>query len=301
MAGATGIEPKATIVVGVEGSEASTTAVRWASETASARGYRLRIVHGMDMTATRAVRNVYDVMEPPIAEAIRHRGSELLSAAREEALRIDPALWVDVELSETGAAPLLIEHSAEAEITVLGASGSGSTLTHLGSTLLAVTAHGLGKIVVARGAAHRHTGPVVVGLDGSSSSEAAAAAAFAEAELRRAALVAVHAWHDLRAHWYAGIPEVIDDPDIAAAADTELRSWLAGWCEKYPAVEVRRELYLAGPDLHLINRSQQAQLVVTGSRGRGGFRGLLLGSTSNILVQRAHCPVLVAHTDRTGE
>ncbi|WP_084480351.1 universal stress protein [Nocardia grenadensis] len=287
------------IVVGVDGSEASEPAVRWASETAAQRHRTLRIVHGYNLHAARAVRRVHDAVKPPVVDTIRRRGAEILAAAREQALGIDPSLPVETELSEKGAARRLIDLSATADLTVLGASGHGSTLTHLGSTLLSVVAHGHGRVVVACCAtpgrpAHRH-GPIVVGLDGSRCSEAAAAAAFAEAAARGAPLIAIHTWHDLRAHWFAGMPDMIEDPPIAEAADARLRSWLADWMEKYPGVRVTRRTYLAGPDLHLIQWSESAQLIVVGSRGRGGFRGLLLGSKSNIVVQRAHCPVLVAH------
>ncbi|MET8796316.1 universal stress protein [Nocardia sp. NPDC004568] len=287
------------IVVGADGSAASDLAVRWASETAAQRRRTLRIVHGYNPAAARTLHKVHDAMRPPVVDTIRRRGAEILAIAREEALHIDPSLPVETELSEVGAVRTLIERSATADLTVLGASGNGSTLTHLGSTLLSVVAHGHGHVVVARGAApgrpeHRH-GPVVVGLDGSRCSEAATAAAFAEADARGAALIALHTWHDLRAHWFAGMPELIEDPPIAEAADAHLRTWLAGWSEKYPGVRVTRRIYLAGPDLHLIQWSESAQLIVVGSRGRGGFRGLLLGSKSNIVVQRAHCPVLVAH------
>ncbi len=74
---------------------------------------------------------------------------------------------------------------------------------------------------------------------------------------------------------------------------------LAGWRDRYPDVEVQRELYIDGPRTHLLAWSQKAQLVVVGSRGRGGFRGLLLGSTSNELVQKAQCPVMVVRPERS--
>lgn len=247
-----------------------------------------------------------DTMEPSVSEAIRRRGNESLEAARQTALRIDPSLTVETELSDLGPARLLIDRSAAADLTVIGATGAGSTLVHLGSTLLAVAAHGHGhgRIVVVRGAGHatgRGEGPVVLGLDGSPSSDAAAAAAFAEAGLCRIPLVAIHTWHDLRFHWFAGMPEMISEPPLAEAAEARLNDWLAPWTEKYPEVERVRKSYLAGPDLHLIHWSESARLVVVGSRGRGGFHGLLMGSTSNIVVQRAHCPVLVAHAEQTRQ
>lgn len=283
-------EPGAPVVVGVDGSEAATAAVHWASREAALRQRMLRIVHG-DGTAAGPG------LPSPVSEALARYGQDCLDSARAAALHIAAALPVETELSGTPPARLLIDESATAEMTVIGWTGEGSALAHLGSTMLAVTSSGHGKIVVVRGAGAdgRRERPVVVGIDGTAVSNAAVGAAFAEAALRRVPLVAVHTWHDLRTHWFAGMPETVDDPAIAAAMDTRMTEWLAEWAPRYPEVEVTRRKYLAGPDLHLLHWSESAQLVVVGSRGRGGFRGLLLGSTSNILVQRAHCPVLVAH------
>jgi nucleotide-binding universal stress UspA family protein len=68
---------------------------------------------------------------------------------------------------------------------------------------------------------------------------------------------------------------------------------LAGWPEKYPEVEVRRVMVTDRPRHELLTWSAKAQLVVVGSRGRGGFSGLLLGSTSQALIQHARCPVMI--------
>ncbi|WP_280417327.1 universal stress protein [Nocardia carnea] len=282
--------PDAPIVVGVDESAAATAAVHWASREAALRQRTLRIVHG-DNTAARPG------LPPPVGEALARHGQDCLDRARAAALHIDASLPVETELSGAAPARLLIDESAAAEITVIGWTGEGSSLAHLGSTVLAVASSGHGKVVVVRGAGAdgRRERPVVVGVDGTAVSNAAVGAAFAEAALLRVPLVAVHTWHDLRKHWFAGMPETIDDPAIATAMRTRMIEWLAEWSPKYPEVEVTRKMYLAGPDLHLLHWSESAQLVVVGSRGRGGFRGLLLGSTSNILVQRAHCPVLVAH------
>ncbi|MFI1462469.1 universal stress protein [Nocardia carnea] len=283
-------EPAAPVVVGVDGSEAATAAVRWASREAALRQRTLRIVHG-DGTAARPG------LPPPVGEALARHGQDCLDRARAAALHIDASLPVETELSGAAPARLLIDESAAAEMTVIGWTGEGSALAHLGSTVLAVASSGHGKIVVVRGAGAdgRRERPVVVGIDGTAVSNAAVGAAFAEAALLRVPLVAIHTRHDLRTHWFAGMPETIEDPAIGTEMETRMTEWLAEWSPQYPGVEVTRKMYLAGPDLHLLHWSESAQLVVVGSRGRGGFRGLLLGSTSNILVQRAHCPVLVAH------
>ncbi|MFC4128435.1 universal stress protein [Nocardia rhizosphaerae] len=123
----------------------------------------------------------------------------------------------------------------------------------------------------------------------------AIAAAFAEAAERGAELVAVHAWSDLSEGGFAGSSYLeLPIPDFGTGEEALLAERLAGWSERYPVV-VRREIELYGPRERLAAWSRSASLLVVGGRGRGGFRGLLLGSTSNRLVQRAECPVLVAH------
>ncbi|WP_216916661.1 universal stress protein [Nocardia noduli] len=294
----------ADVVVGIDGSEPSDLAVRWAAETASRRRRRLRIVHGLDLAAAQAVLGMYDLMVPAVTEALREQGERRLATAHRLAREIDPELIVETELSDGHPAKILIDASESAHLMVLGA-GTRRPVTHLGSTLLAVTAHARGSVVVVRDTGTeqqtRRTGPVVVGIDGSPANTAAAATAFAEASLRDAPLVAVHAANDISAAAIAGLseslPTTLPTREMDALAREVLSEQLAGWQEKYPDVTVTRKVYVAEARKHLLAWSETAQLVVVGSRGRGGFLGMILGSTSNALVQQASCPVLVAHPE----
>ncbi|RDI51144.1 universal stress protein family protein [Nocardia mexicana] len=86
--------------------------------------------------------------------------------------------------------------------------------------------------------------------------------------------------------------------DVGEMERAILAERMAGWSEKYPDVRVTRRKYLSDPVTVLQHWSGSAQLVVVGSRGRGGFLGMLLGSTSNSLVQHAKCPVMVVHPEK---
>ena len=75
---------------------------------------------------------------------------------------------------------------------------------------------------------------------------------------------------------------------------------LAGWAQRYPEVDIKQELVRGRPAAALIERSQNAQLLVTGARGRGGFTGLLLGSVSQTVLHHAGCPVAVVRVSMSA-
>lgn len=286
----------AAVVVGIDGSPSSDRAVRWAATTAAGRHRALRLVHGYDLTAVTAIYGAYDAMVPGVADALRERAERVVAAAREVALAAAPDCEVRTETSPEHPSKLLIDASATAHLVVMGA-GSGGPLSPIGSTVYAVGAHGHGSIVVVRGDDHPADRPVVVGVDGSRVGEPAVAAAFAEAAFRDAPLIVVHAVNDFTVDAFRVFTGVLPAGGVEAAAAEMLSERLAGWRAKYPEVRVEFDIHPAGPRKHLLRHSETAQLLVVGSRGRGGFLGLLLGSTSNALLHRAACPVLVAHPD----
>ncbi|MFG1798187.1 universal stress protein [Nocardia sp. NPDC049149] len=292
----------ALVVVGVDGSAGSDAAVRWAADTAVQRRRGLHIVHGLDLAATRAKLAYHDVLTAPVIESIHRRGRKIVDEARRRATELAPELSVTTEVSEDNGAELLIRASHTAHLVVLGVTDNAGTFAHLGSTLLAVTSHGRGSVIVVRGTGGEQsgtkTGPVVVGADGTATGEAVVAAAFAEAAELDTDLIAVHAWSDWHFDGFTGAAELgIVEADIENAEDALLAERLAGWREKYPDVRVTRQIHPGGPVGPLMDLSTSAQLIVVGTRGHGAFTGLLLGSTSNFLVQHAHCPVMVTHQE----
>ncbi|WP_280217169.1 universal stress protein [Nocardia neocaledoniensis] len=289
----------ARILVGTDGSPSSERAVRWAARTAADRAGGLHIVHALDLASAETVFGPFDLFIPPVTAALRERGAAVLDAARRIAGDVEPRLRVETELTDEGPAPALIRRSESALMTVIGGAGTrGDLPLHLGSTLLAVSAHGHGTVTVVDGdSAHTgpDDGPVVVGVDGSRFGRAAVEVAFLEAHRRQAPLVAVHCRTDLRFASLAGIATGPEDPAARASAAAVQADHLAEWSHTFPDVRVTQEVHRYGPAHHLLEWSRSAQLIVVGSRGRGGFRGLLLGSTSNTLVQHAHCAVMVVH------
>jgi nucleotide-binding universal stress UspA family protein len=277
------------IVTGVDGSAESLDAVRWAARTARLRDAPLEIVHALDVPALLAG----GVVPPPdeMVEALRARGHRALRTARELAAAQGVPGAV-TRLDPDRAAQTLIEASRTAALLVVGSTGHGRLTSLLaGSVAAAVGTHARCDTVVVRGdswdepeAAGR---PIVAGLDGSEAGTRVLATALAEARARHAPLVVLHAWSDS--------PPPHGDPRCVTDAGRRLLD------ERVLAhdtgdVVVEQVVVHAHPRRELVERSAAAQLVVLGDRGRGGFPGLLLGSTGQALLHHAACPVHLVRT-----
>lgn len=139
---------------------------------------------------------------------------------------------------------------------------------------------------------------VVVGVDGSPGARAALLFALHDAARRGLPVEAVGAYR-VPDHWmdFYGVNPYGPDADHAAALE-RVRTFVAGVVpegpQPPPPVTVRAELGSAADAL--IKASHQAELLVVGSRGHGGFTSMLLGSVSMQCVLHAVCPVTVVHS-----
>lgn len=188
---------------------------------------------------------------------------------------------------------------------VLGSRGLGgfSSLL-LGSVAVALSAYGHCPVVVMRSStvdgAPRKDGPIVVGTDGSERSDAALTFAFEAAAEHKVPLVVLHAWFDANvATGWMALPGSIGWDWLQDWEEKRFAERIAVWREKFPHVEVR-PLVVRGRAAHaLLEHAAGAQLIVVGSRGRGAFTGIGLGSVSQALLHHAECPVAVARTEQT--
>jgi nucleotide-binding universal stress UspA family protein len=277
------------IVAGTDGSAESLDAVRWAARTACLRDAPLEVVHALDVPGLLAG----GVVPPPeeMLDALRARGRRALRTARELAAA-QGVPDATTRLDPDRAAQALIEASRAAALLVVGSAGHGRLAGLLaGSVAAAVGTHARCDTVVVRGDSWDEPGaagrPVVSGIDGSEAGTRVLAAALAEARVRRAPLVVLHAWADT--------PPPHRDPRCVTDAGRRLldERLLA---QDTGDVTVEQVVVHAHPRRELIGRSGEAQLVVVGDRGRGGFPGLLLGSTGQALLHQAACPVLLVRT-----
>lgn len=135
---------------------------------------------------------------------------------------------------------------------------------------------------------------IVVGVDGSQSSIDALRWAVGQARLTGAELTAVMSWEFPTSIAYAWGP-VSDDTDWDGDTRKELEKTITENLEADDAATVQRSVVRGHPARALLDASAGAELLVVGSRGHGGFSGLLLGSVSQYVIAHASCPVLVVH------
>jgi nucleotide-binding universal stress UspA family protein len=232
---------------------------------------------------------------------VRDRTQAQLDAATDTARQVDRELEIATTIMEAGPVEALIAESGGAQLLVLGSRGFGGfRALLLGSVAMGVARGAVCPVAVVRGEPVPD-GPIVVGVDGTPVSEAALAFSFEEASLRGAPLEAVHAWSDYpvpEAFGYGGF--AIDLDEVKAQEAEVLAERMAGWGSKYPDVQQRRVVARDGSARALLERADQAQLVIVGTRGLGGISRMLLGSTSHALLHHSPCPVIVVPPDWTG-
>jgi nucleotide-binding universal stress UspA family protein len=281
----------APIVVGVDGSTSAHDAVGLAAAEALHRHRPLRVVHAQLLLPSDGLEDT-----ERLRDGMRGDGWYRLHEAADTARDAAPGVELDLRLETGDPATVLIRESTSAYEVVVGSRGAGGFAELLaGSTALTVSTHGHCPVTVVRGTVPLR-GPVVVGVDGTAASEPAIELAFDRAALDGADLIAVHVWHPR----ISGLGLPLGEADrLALTSDHHrlLAERLAGWQEKYPDVHVERVVAEGHVAKRLADYSDTARLLVVGPRGRGGFAGLLLGSTSHALLHHAPCPVLVARAD----
>ncbi|MFF3072484.1 universal stress protein [Kitasatospora sp. NPDC057936] len=137
---------------------------------------------------------------------------------------------------------------------------------------------------------------VLAGVDGSTGSAAAARWAAGEAERRGVPLRLVHAWP-----WLTDGRNAMAEPDhLPAAAERVLADAAAELRAAHPGLDVRTDVVLDAPVDGLVAAAEDAGLLVVGSRGLGGFAGLMLGSVGMAVAARSSVPVVVVRERQEG-
>nr|WP_055501360.1 universal stress protein [Nonomuraea pusilla] len=276
------------IVVGVDGSVAARAAVEWAANDAFRAHEPLRIVHAVDRTPYQVRR----FPEEDLPDALKRQGRRILDEALALAHERQPGVEATTHDIEGSPAAVLRDQAQDASEIVVGSRGLGGFRgALLGSVSMHVAGHVTCPVVVVR-AEHRPVrGQVAVGLDDSPQSEPALDYAFRQAWVRGATLRAVHAWQ-LPVHAFA--PQIpYDMDDVRAAQHRAIVDRLEAYKQRYPEVKIVEDVQSAHPVDALTEASEEADLLVVGSHGRGGLTSMLLGSVSRGALHHAECAVAV--------
>jgi nucleotide-binding universal stress UspA family protein len=283
------------VVVGVDGSEQATAAVRWAAQEAHRRRATLRVVHAWVWPLYRVP--LGPAPGAPPGAGLRAAAESVLASARSTARAVAAELPVVTSLEVGAAVPALLRAAEGAALLVVGNRGLGGfSGLLLGSTGIAVSARATCPVVVVRGN-ERGGEPVVVGIDGSPSTEAVLACAVEEAELRRTRLLLVHSFtialarHHLEGRGYADAVA-----EGRRTGEAILDAAVQRLASDAPNVQVSVRLTDRSAAHELVDASNTAQLVVVGSHGAGQVAGLLVGSTAHALIHNSSCPVLLSRT-----
>lgn len=276
--------PQGQVIVAYDGSADSDRGLDWAIEYAEARRLTLE-VHASsgdieylpERTATQADELVAGWLDQAAVRLEQSGVSDWRSTA-----------------SEGKIVPDLIEGSREAALLVLGAQGHGVLGGMvLGSVSQHLTRHAHCPVVVVRGSHVPASNRVVVGVDGSDASLKALTFAAEHAALVGGTLVVVHGCSlaAMNGPWDIDVaPAVAEQLD---SAERLLAEAVAGLGDAHPDLVVELQPMPVPAVRALADASLTASLVVVGTRGRGGFVGLLLGSVSSSVLQHAQCPVAV--------
>lgn len=311
------------VLVGVDGSAASLHALDWATAYAHRVGWALHIVcsYSLPSFTAASLDGGYAALDDT---TIQEGAKSVLAEA--EARVADAGVRATTEVATGDAAGVLVELSGDYGLAVVGTRGRGGfTERLLGTVSSALPAHARCPVVVvplraeanrgvswsqpgsgpgadaeasatAAGAAEiREVRRIVVGVDGSPQAERALQHAILQANAWGAELTAVTGVPVGNSGMLAWLPSNIDREQVLADIGAGMDVLVDKYEGQNPGLRIRR-IVLDGTGAELLTEfSTASDLVVLGSRGRGGFRGLLLGSTSQAVLHHAACPVLVVN------
>ncbi|MGW8565199.1 universal stress protein [Isoptericola sp. NPDC055881] len=290
------------ILVGVDGSAESLHAMEWAAAYARETGCTLHLVSSFMLpgfTGSYSFAHDIPMVDDPYA---RRYVEDLLVRAHKRVVEVGVPATTEVTTGE--ATSVLAERSAGRRFVVIGARGAGGFVERLLGTVSAnlpvraqcptvvVPLHAKDADGDGDATDTRRTRRIVVGVDGSRPSEAAVETAVAQAQAWGAEVAVVRAvtmvgWS--HSPWLdTGFRE-----SVMSSARDETDRLRARLATTYPDVVTTTDVVEGHAVDVLVAASQEADLLVVGSRGRGGIRGLVLGSTSQAVLRRSHCPVLV--------
>ena len=283
-----------TIVVGVDGSGESRNALSWALAEARLRAAPLRVVNAWRPPDAYVFDVPAEVMRE-LEEALRSVGERVLEVALAAVLAGQEAgAEIERRIVPEPPAEALLGAAGDAELLVVGSRGHGGFVgLLLGSVSQQVAHHAPCPVAIVRKRARENHGAILVGVDGSEESRQALRWADQEARLRGAPLVAVHAWAPALNVGPGLVPMPVPVEVPKADVEAFLDGLLVEVLGEERAAALERRTVQTPAALGLVEAASPGDLLVVGSRGHGGFAGLLLGSVSQQVAHHAPCPVVI--------
>jgi nucleotide-binding universal stress UspA family protein len=287
-------------VVGIDGSDGAMVALDWAVAEAQRRSARLRLLssYAVPYYGDPGMAGAYGIEAQ--VEAIQGEHEGFVTEARQRATQMAPQVVVESVVTLSSAAAALVDSALDGDVVVVGSSGrSGAVADVIGSVATSVCHRAHVPVVVvptswtSKGTAMHK---IVVGVDGSPAAHAALRWAHEEARLAGATLVVVHAWHYPYSSARGSASETREAMRLDALRQLEAEVDALG-PRAGDGASIETRLVEDSPSKAVLDEARDADLVVVGSRGRGGFASLLLGSVSRVVVQHSPCPVAVIRHD----
>ncbi|MEN9645802.1 MAG: hypothetical protein RL238_2471 [Actinomycetota bacterium] len=283
------------LLVGVDGTEGSVEALRWAAHEAARRSAPLHVMTCAELPVA---------VEAGLIGSSGATGSAMDSIVAEQeavnqgAVNLVRSFGLDIEVSGDtvlGApAYALVGAAHPDDIIVVGATSHPGRLTEVLGSVATVIAHRAHcPVVVVHGTDRRDAklGRIAVGVDGSECGDQALVWAAEEAQRCGAELLLVHGWTYPYNGPRNGATEARDDMKLDAMRMLEACSRRVK--DLAPELRVHSIISEQSPAKAIIDAGKEADLLVVGSRGHGGFAALLLGSVSRTVLQHSAVPVVV--------
>jgi nucleotide-binding universal stress UspA family protein len=291
--------PERPIVVGVDGSDQSMQAVRYAVQEAQRQSCGLTLVHALPENVP-----VAPMLPLVSVETLDQVGHRLVTQAEIVVHDLtDGQIAVEKVVRPGSRARVLADAGQNARMIVLGhrdRSVLGRVFTSSTCTGVSARAHCPVVSVPSAWEQGSSRGRVVVGIDGPAHSSEPLAVAFAEAAERGSVLTVLHAWK-LQSPYDDIIASRVSLDAWRRSTTSMLEELLREWREAYPEVVVELDVRHEFTATALVEASEGADLLVLGRRGHGAPLGLFLGSIARTLIREARCPVEVAPARRDLE
>lgn len=289
--------PSGAVVAALDGSHRDAAVIDWAAAEAAALSAPLHLVHAVDLGTPLSAYGEL-LTSPEIVDRVEQESTRVVVDARAHVESTHPCLPVSTALPTGSPSGALMASAQGARVLVVGSARKNrAERIVLGTTSMSVVAHAPCPVVlVPENASTKGDGRVVVGIDGSAHSRLAFDHALDAAALRGRTVTTVTSWN---VEVEGGV--VVTEPGTPEweAVDSRYRRMAESTIEAarraHPEIEVTVEVRHGRAADSLVEVAEGGDLLLVGSRGRGGFRGMLLGSVTQRVLALATCPVAVLH------